>query len=264
MAPKPEEPILARMPDSVERYTFPFEIQGSARWFVLADMHIPFHEKPIIDLGIKLARKEDVVGVLLNGDQMDFHVLSKFDKTPDDPRYKEEVHKGREMLAYLRLKFPRARIIWKDGNHEERLHRFLCRKAPELYGLDVLSIPSLFMFADYGIEYVTDRRVIQLGDLSVIHGHEYPGTRCPVNPARAIYLKAKGSVLCGHWHQISAHHAQTISGKPQTAWSTGCACGLKPPFATLNDWEHGFAFVEIFQDGGFKVRNLQVIDGKAV
>lgn len=45
-------------------------------------------------------------------------------------------------------------------------------------------------------------------------------------------------------------------------WSTGCLCDLHPDYAPLNKWNHGFAFVEVFNGGKFEVQNLFISDGK--
>ncbi len=257
--------MIPKLPEPVDRNSSPVCLEDPGTWLVLADTHIPFHDRRTIELAIGLAKKEKVNGVLLNGDILDSHELSDFDKTPNDPRYPDEIQKGREFLEYLRYQLPKVRFVFRDGNHEERLFRYLCRRAPALFGLDVLTLPSLLHFDEFGVEYVTDKRVIRLGRLNVIHGHEYrPAVQVPVNPARGIFLRAQSVVLVGHWHQTSEHHQPTIAGKPQGAWSTGCACGLAPLYSPLNKWNNGFAIVRIWGDGDFAVRNMRVIDGKIV
>lgn len=117
----------------------------------------------------------------------------------------------------------------------------------------------------YGVGHVADRRVIRLGKLNVIHGHEYrPGVQAPVNPARGIFLRAKSAVLCGHFHNTSEHHEPTITGKPQGAWSVGCACALDPFYMPLNKWNRGFALVHVGRGGDFRVENKRVINGEMV
>ncbi len=136
------------------------------------------------------------------------------------------------------------------------------RRAPALFGLKVLSYPSILELDKHGIEWVGDKRVIRLGRLSVIHGHEYqPKVLTPVNPARGVFLRAKGSCLVGHWHQTSEHTDKSITGKMITAWSAGCACQLTPPYSPLNRWNHGFTFVDIHPNLEFGVTNFRVEDG---
>lgn len=259
-----KEPIPT-LPDSVLRNSAPFRLSPKGWWLVIGDIHIPFHDRQTIELAVEKAKQKKIVGILLNGDIADCHELSRFDKTPDEPRYVEEVEATRQFLRWLRYKFPTIKIVLKDGNHEERLMKYLCQRAPALFGLDVATIPNILWFHKYGIEHVTDKRVIQAGKLNIVHGHEFPGgSNSPVNPARGLFLKAKASILGNHFHQMSEHHEPDIRGKSIAAWSLGCACGLAPMYLPLNKWCNGFAFVEILDDGDFEVENLCVMKGRLI
>ena len=263
----PVRSVVPYLANPILRAAKPFVIGATGNWLIASDFHFPFHDRTTIELALKLAKERDVRGILLNGDIHDYHELSRWDKSPDDPRYVLEVRMVRNFLAYLRKRFPsrKTRVVWRDGNHEERLLHYLASKAPALFGLDVLEIPNLLHFKELGVEYVSDRRVIRMGHLNVIHGHEYrPAIQAPVNPARGLFLRAKSSVLTGHFHQVSEHHEPDILGKQRGAWSVGCCCQLNPYYMPLNRWCAGFAFVEIMRDGRFSVENLRVIDGKVV
>ncbi len=135
-------------------------------------------------------------------------------------------------------------------------------KAPELLGVPDFEIKALLNLRDG--ELVKDKRPIRLGDLNVLHGHEYKyAISNPVNPARGMFLKAKAYVICGHFHQTSSHSARTVEQQNLGAWSTGCLCDIHPDYSPMNDWNHGFAFVEVFANGKFKVENKFISpDGK--
>ncbi|NPB03714.1 MAG: metallophosphoesterase, partial [Thermotogae bacterium] len=47
------------------------------------------------------------------------------------------------------------------------------------------------------------------------------------------------------------------------AWIVGCLCDLKPDYSPNNEWTHGFAFVELFENGHFSVKN-HLIQGEEV
>jgi predicted phosphodiesterase len=256
---------MPTLPEPIEVGYAPAQHNDEGWWLVLSDVHMPFHDKRTVELAVERAVELKAHGVLLNGDILDCHELSRWEKSPDDPRIKSEIEMGKELLAWLRGKLPRAKIVWKDGNHEERLHAYLLANARALYGLAAVSWPSLLEFAKRRVHYVSDRRIVRLGELNVIHGHEYrPNITAPVNPARGLFLRAKNVALCGHFHQTSEHHEPTITGKAQGAWSTGCACNLAPRYMPLNKWNHGFAMVYLRRGGRFEVRNHRVLDGQIV
>ena len=250
-----------KMPDAVKRDAKPYIINTAGRWLILSDIHLPQHDPQAIEAAIKEAKRRGVVGVLLNGDVLDCHELSKHDKDPSAPRYIDELRIGREFFAYMRQQFPKAEFVYKLGNHEERLGKYIIQRAPALEGIEGVDLPSCLNAKDHGVTIIRDKRLIELGKLNVLHGHEYMGGG-GVNPARWLFLKARGVALCGHFHRTSEHHAKDISDKYQASWSLGCLCDLKPLYAPLNEWNHGFAFCTVENDGSFSVENKRIIDGK--
>lgn len=254
-----------RLPAPVVREWGPLQVDGPGTWLVLSDAHFPYHDKETIEIAFKEAKRRKVSGALFNGDMMDCHHLSSFDKDPSAPRYIEEVKKAQQFFGWARERLPKARMVYKAGNHEERLDRYILNRAPELFGLKNVTTPKIVGLEDFGIEWVTEKRAVRLGLLNVIHGHEYKERiQAPVNPARGLFLRSKTVAMCGHFHQTSEHHEPTLEGKPKGCWSTGCACGLNPPYCPLNRWNHGFAFVEIASDGKFSVHNKRVMKGELV
>lgn len=249
------------LPPAIERSYQPFQINESGTWFILSDFHLPYHDYKAVEGAITIARRHRNPNILLNGDVMDFHEMSDFDKDPSAPRYVAERECGLQFFAYLRNRFRKSRIIYKAGNHEEHLDRYVIRRAPALFGLEQVQLPTLMRLKDFGIEWVTDKRVVRLGRLNVIHGHEYRfSISNPVVPARGLFNRAHASVLGGHFHQTTEHHEPTITGKPIGAWSTGCLCNLYPQWMPQNKWNHGAARVEIGRDGAFNVFNFRIID----
>lgn len=254
-----------KLPDTSEHIWLPFNLEPTPkdRIALLSDIHIPYHNKQALELAIAEAKRIGATVILLNGDTMDCHEGSKYETDPRERRYREEVPLVRQFLHFLRHKFPKARIIWKDGNHDERLYLYLRRHAPALLGVDVFSQESVLKFADYGVEYVTEKRPIVCGKLNILHGHEYPGGfAAPVNPARGLFMRAKACCIQGHYHQTSEHSEPTLEGKNISCWSTGTLSEIHPPYMPLNKWNHGFATIEMANAGNFKIRNHKIINGE--
>lgn len=250
-------------PESVSKEWAPLTIDRPGHWLLIGDIHLPCHDRTVIELAVRQAKRDGAVGVLLNGDVLDCHELSTHDKDPSLPRYVDEVKLGRQLMAWLRAEFPKGRIVYKLGNHEARLNRYVSSRAPAIEALEGVGLPSILKTADHGVDVVSDKTIIRLGKLNVIHGHEYKGAG-GVNPARWLYLRARSVAITSHFHRTSEHHAKDISGRHEAAWSIGCACDLHPDYAVLNEWNHGFAMVDADSDGGFVVRNMRVLNGKVV
>jgi predicted phosphodiesterase len=239
------------------------EIAGPAKALILSDLHIPHHDVKAIELALQYGIDNRADLILLNGDIIDCYSLSMYEKDPKLRDFPAEVRATKFFLAGLRKRFPNAQMVWRWGNHCERFEKYMRMKAPDLLGLPEFEWESIFGLKEYDISLIKDKRVVRLGKLNTLHGHELPtGISSPVNPSRGLFLRTKCSAICGHWHQASSHSEKNLEQKVITTWSTGCLCNLHPQYRPLNLWAHGFAFVEIDKNGGFQVENKRIIDGR--
>lgn len=239
------------------------QFDGPMRALILADSHIPYHDQTALDAALEYGLEHSADFILLNGDIADCFSVSFWENDPRQRCFPVERDAVRSFLRALRSRFPKARIVYKLGNHEERYIRYMMRKAPELLGLAEFEFQNVFGLPELKIQFVDGMRPIRLGKLNVIHGHEYRfAISNPVNPARGFFLRAKTHCLGGHLHQSSQHSEKNLEQKVVSTWSTGCLCDLHPDYRPLNGWNHGFAFVEVARDGVFNVANLKVIEGK--
>lgn len=230
---------------------------------VLGDVHIPMHDRATIELAVKEGRDKRAAVVLLNGDIMDMFTVTPFFRPPSDDRFVDEIEKGKQFIAWIRSQFPNARIIYREGNHEFRLKRFVGEKAPELYSLPCLTLQNLLELDKHGVEWVQDKRKVLLGKLITLHGHEFRKGE-GINPARLAFLRSTASVLVGHHHRTSEHHQRALDERHHAVWSVGCACYLHPDYEPYGQSNHGFAMVEVATDGWFSVQNRRVLNGRMV
>ncbi len=262
-SPQKSESPTIELPAGIAKQYTQFTIDTSGIWGIISDIHIPCHDDTTLRLFVAECKRRAVKGVILNGDVLDSHEVSDHDKDPSMPRYAHELELGKRFLQWLRQELPNARIIYKHGNHEERAARYIFRRAPALEGLAGINIRSWLEMESVGVEDLPGKRVIGLGKLHVVHGHEYRGGG-GVNPARWLFLRARSVAICGHFHRTSEHHERNIALKFEAAWSLGCACDLHPDYAPLNNWNHGFGFCELSNDGNFAFENKRVFGGKVV
>lgn len=233
------------------------------RAMVLSDIHIPYHDDQALEIALEYGKSQDPDCIVLNGDMVDFYDCSDFDKDPRAVPLYREIEMANGFLDVLQKEFPDAKIVFKYGNHEDRLARYIRKNAAAVDGMKGVNVHEQLGLDARGIEW-RKYEAILLGRLSVLHGHE---RKTPfnnaVNPAITMFRWANESVLVGHHHQISEYVKPSLSGKVTGCYSTGCLCNLKPAYNYhALTWSHGFAMVEIGEDGAFAVSNKRIIDGK--
>jgi predicted phosphodiesterase len=267
----------------------PFILTGK-RIGILSDIHIPYHDLDALNIALNEFKRVQVDTIVLNGDIIDCYNLSRWEKDPNQRKHFYEMELLTMFLDDLKTMFPKVELVYKLGNHDERYEKFIYSKSPEFAGVHVLSWKHLLnlRFEDCGtckgigiskgidcpncekgkvannvsrgIHLVKGKKLIKAGKLNIIHGHEVK-VSSPVSPARAFALKAKANIIGGHLHQTSELTYKDINGKVSGAWSTGCLCDMHPDYAPINDWSHGFAWIQI-EGEDFEVFNHKIINGK--
>lgn len=251
------------IPQPIEQnHREPYQLTGYRRIGILSDVRLPFHDYTALKTALRKLYEYEIDTLILNGDIVDFYSVSFWERRPEYRNLERERTLVVDALKRIREIFRDVKIIYKEGNHEERLQRFLSKKAPELYDLEELKVENFLKLRDMGIDYVKDKRRIEAGELDIIHGHEYRSF-ASVNIAISFLRKSFRNILLGHFHRKQEDTKKTIRDELSGAWVVGCLCDLKPDYSPNNEWTHGFAFVELWENGHFQVRN-HLIQGEEV
>lgn len=253
--PEPEK-------DDFEYIPLPEHIR---KWLVMADVHIPFHDRSALMTIFQYAQDVGIDGVLWDGDILDFYQVSSFTKDPRIAQIEDEFKTAEIIIDIVREQLRPKAFVWKFANHEERLERYLFQRAPALVGLleNFLSVPTILDFKRRGITYVKPGMPITLQELTILHGDEH-GTRfsSPVNPARGAFLKGHACILSAHEHKTSDHNDPDVRDRLISCWSIGCACQLHPKYRRIPKWNHGFAILNNDPKTGWSIENKRIIKGK--
>lgn len=249
------------LPEAYDLEWLPYELTGVSKVLCLSDIHLPYHDIKAITLALDYGKKHEADCILLNGDILDIYQGSRFIKDPRKPSINEEIKAGIALFSALRKTFPKAQIIYKLGNHDERFEHFLFEH-PQILELEGFTLPDLLRCDNFGVDVIEDARIIRAGKLPIYHGHEFGGGGVGgVNPARALFLKLFTLGICGHFHRTSSHTEKLGDGSMITTFSTGCLCQMTPEYSRVNKWNHGFSFIEI--DGHeFELSNLRIYQGR--
>ncbi len=253
-----------KMPPSLAEPWLPFELGNGIKVAILSDIHVPYHSEIALNAAVKYCKSRRPDVLLLNGDLADFYSISRHQKDPSKCDFKKECRMVKECLAWLRSQFPKARIVLKCGNHEERWQHWLWNRAAEISDFEQMRLDQWIDAAKYDVEVVTDQRPVMVGRLPVMHGHEVgKGISAPVNAARGLFLRTNSTMLVGHGHRTSHHVEPDWKHVETSCWSTGCLCDLSPEYARIQKWNYGMCHVTVDAVGGFHVDNMRIsLDGE--
>ena len=249
------------LPESYSNEYTPFEIK-QIRILIISDLHFPYQDNKAISLALDYGKEKKVDCIVLNGDIFDFATISRHEKDWRSRNVVQEFEAVKSFFKTLRAHFPKTKIVYKYGNHDERYEKFLYSKAPEIFDMPEFQLEIILKLGELKIDIVKDKRPIILGKLTVLHGHELFGMG-GVNPARATFTKTMEDTLVGHYHRTSSHSEPTMNNRLINVHSQGCLCEMHPLFAPINKWNLGFAYVELnIKTGEYFLDNKKIVKGK--
>ena len=145
------------LPKSYEKaqalYRWPKE---SNEVLLISDLHVPYHSIGAITAALDYAKTNGINGILILGDFLDNHNVSRFEKDPSKRSVIQELNAGRLFLEQLRANFQDAHIAWAYGNHDVRYEHYLRRQAPELFEDPYYHLHQRLGLDNLNIEWIND------------------------------------------------------------------------------------------------------------
>lgn len=236
---------------------------------LLYDAHVPYQDQCAYDSAVNYLKNltPKLTKLIIGGDFVDFYKISFWKSDPNRMSFEQEVYIAREMLKDLRQKFPKIPIVYLEGNHEQRLFNHVRDNAPELLWNN--NVENILHLGARNIKYVSNianmcagQQPYKIGKLFVLHGHEKKIGMNAVNLAKLFYQKCQANIIAGHHHHSDWTLVRKLNGTHEGAWTVGTLGQLVEGFQPINSWNHGFAWVEVFDDGFFEVHNKMIIEGR--
>lgn len=185
---------------------------------LIPDTHRPYHSVKAYNLMLQVAKYLKPSEIVILGDYADFYSVSSH---PKDPRIehmlKAEIEDVNDGLDELDRLFPRSKKVFIEGNHEYRLERYFCDKAPELFGVtDTQHILNLHKRPNWKfVSYGPNQAYKVLGSLLTAR-HEPLASN-----ARLTASKALCSLVYGHIHRLEESHIVGLDGSNHVCFSVG-------------------------------------------
>lgn len=216
---------------------------------IIPDTHFPYHDRKAWSLFKKAISKLDPSEIVFLGDFADFFAVSSHGTHPQVlPMLVDEVQAIKNEFDWFDKTFPNALKVFIEGNHENRLERYLVDRAPALFGVteteNVLTISgrSKWKFIPYGPNQ----------KYSILGSHLKARHQPIANNACLTARKAMSSIVYGHIHRIESGYSVGLDGTQHVAFSCGWLGDKKKDkifgyVKNHHDWQLGFALV--FVDG---------------
>ena len=186
--------------------------------------------------------------------------------------FAEDVMAANAFLDRIQTLAPKARIYYLEGNHENRIERWIvdqvvghAKDAEFLHRM--FSTSSVLGLEQRGIEFFSSGKkyglrfpgAIKLGKCHFLHGSNHGA-----NVARKMAGMFAGNVVFAHVHTQQSVTIRTVTSGEVGSWCPGCVCQLQPLYrhSSITDWSHGYAFQIVQASAGeFLHCNVPIVDG---
>lgn len=273
---------LGNVPAATNRYlsfsgVLPVSLPDGIRVLFLPDTHAPAHNKLIYWAMFQFMSWYRPHMVVFIGDVNDLFALSMWPKPPRTSVNPQGEIDDTRRLIYKVLKHGPYWVVVIDGNHEDRMIRWLTKFSPQFaHYLDpvtrepVVSLHQLMGFRpDDPVTFITgaDQRGGFEGGLWINdhfkaeHGSIVKPT--PGDSARGHAEKHHRDTAIGHTHRMGASSRQ-LTGDTLTGVELGCLVDWDHPFfaySPSHDWHHGFGVGTVF-GGKLHVQPVPIIGTK--
>jgi UDP-2,3-diacylglucosamine pyrophosphatase LpxH len=225
----------------------------------LSDIHFPFQDRPSWGLTLEVMKDLKPNLVFLGGDILDCYAVSKYDREPSRKlTLQQDLNYAYEELSKIRKAVGKeAEIVFLEGNHEQRLKKFLSSKAEELSVLEALELRHLLKLDSLNIKWIDNGTRTKIGKLWHLHGNEIAGGGA--NIAKSKFDKLGSNVIFGHHHKLQSYTKRNYEGEVCGAWANGCLSDLQPDYAHFTDWILGFSLIDYGKTGNFNVDQVPII-----
>ena len=238
----------------------PTTFEAKHKALFIGDLHIPFHDELAIELALKKAEEEGVSQIVILGDLVDFFKISVFRKVTQGPDIEKEIEQARKFLYELRERFPEAEIYYKEGNHEQRLQKYIISNAEHIAGLLDGLLQSKLDLEKLNIRYLV--KPFRIGKLWVLHGHEKPrGAYNPEYITNVMWKYIHDHFIVGHYHRSQRNIYKKITGEIFMGLAVGWL-GKEVNWCNIDKWNQGFTIVEFNPKGEFRARNYTIYNGE--
>jgi len=232
----------------------------------IPDTHVDSHDERAYQLMLTVSKDlPHLDEICILGDFADMLSVTSHKK---DAAYaaeilQDEINAVKKKIKELNKLFPHTNKVYIEGNHENRLSRYISEKCPELFG--VFSFPELigiskdpyWKWVPYG-----PYQAHKVLNSKLIARHTPLGGG--VHHAKATAIKGMCSIIYGHVHQIQESQVVALDGKNYRAFCPGWLGDYKKDaFSYVQNhaqWSLGFCIVSVLPNRNWFANTCHIID----
>ena len=232
------------------------------------DKHFPLHDKKAIKVvckAIELVKPDIYIDLGDTGEWEHFSThywKGRSAKPMEDlipllDKDVKDVNDGMDLIDASLDKIGCLQRHFVQGNHEVWLDKFVTRY-PYLAHYMTSSALKL-KERGYKFHPYNRKKCLKIGKINFTHG-KYT-TKYHSYKHLDHYCE---NVMYGHTHDLQ-RHTRTVAGGTISGWSMGCLKDIEKDEdwlgGRLTNWNHGFAIIDWFKGGNFKVEVVEIIKG---
>lgn len=225
--------------------------EGIERHLFIPDLQIPDHNTKALRALMNFIPDYAPDTVHIMGDLLNMTKASSYEQPVGyDVTLSDEIEMGKVILKNIvdkcRKANPIAKILYYEGNHEDRLNRYLMRNAQALADLEggdgerVVSLPHLLGLKEMGVKWIPYTEVTRDHDIIVEHG-DIARSKSGFT-AHGMLDRRGRSGFSVHTHRL-ALVTRNQSGDEKFWMECGSLCNTDPlpRYVKKPDWINGFA-----------------------
>lgn len=235
--------------------------QELKRVLFIPDQHFPYNDKRYWKVLMQVCSQFKFETIVIQGDFVDCYTVSSHSKDPTRKlNLLEELEPAKKALRQLEG-FGAKQLIYLEGNHEDRLKRFIVDKAPELYGC--VTIQSLLELEKW--KFVPYKEFTTLGQLFMAHDVDHAGKLAMQQTLDAV----QDNIVFGHTHRLGVIYQGNAMGVAHVAINTGWGgdsneIDYRKKIKVNKEWMLGFGIGYLDPQGVVHCQAIPVINYKVV
>lgn len=247
---------------------------------ICGDLHGSRMDRAAVDAFLADLPKWNPDEIVFLGDMVDcggfaaqHHVLGYVAET--EYSFQDDIAAGNWFLDQVQTLAPQAQIHYIEGNHEDRVERWIVDQVRSNtrdgeFLRSILAPDVLLRLAQRGIAFYRRSEThipgfppgwVKMGKIFFVH--ELGKSK---NAARDSVTRTAGNVVFGHTHREDSASVVLPNVGLVKAWNPGCLCQRQKLYmhSAPSDWSHGYAVQVVENSGEFLHMNIPIWEGKSL